>query len=317
MLRTPLCDLLGIELPILQAPIGPSASPELAAAVSNTGGLGSVMFGNVPAEQVKADLARLRELTDRPFAVNQVLRMFNEEAFALTLEAHPAAVWFALGDPGDLAARAHAEGRRVIHQVHSVAQALQAVERGVDVIVAQGGEAGGFGGAISTLTLVPQVVDAVAPVPVVAAGGIADGRGVAAAFALGAQGVNIGTRFLASSESRAPEELKRAIVAAESSETVKAEFINELLPIDEGMYETFPRVLRTPFVDRWNRERAELPRQAERVRAQLQEAMASDRAHELLPLAGQSAGLVHDVRPAAEIVRELVRETEAALARLA
>lgn len=307
--------MLGIDLPILQAPIGPWTSPELAAAVSNAGGLGSVMFGNAPPDEVEADLARIAALTDRPFAVNHVLRLFDEETFRLTLNARPAVAWFALGEPGELVARAHDAGVLVIHQVHSVDQALRAVEQRVDVVVAQGAEAGGFGAGISTITLVPQVVDAIAPVPVVAAGGIADGRGVAAALALGAQGVNIGTRFLASRESRAPDEWKRAIVAAASDEAVKAEFFNELQAVGEGQYETLPRVLRTPFVDEWNRRRAELPDHVDRVRAQLQEAIVSGRAHELLPFTGQSAGLIEDAPPAADIVSRLAAEAEAALVR--
>ena len=315
MLRTPLCDLLGIELPIVQAPIGPWTSPELAAAVSNAGGLGSVMFGRTPLERVEGDLKRVRELTDRPFAVNQVLRMFDEETFRLTLEARPAATWFALGEPRpELVRRSHDAGALVLHQVHSVDHAVQAAERGVDVIVAQGAEAGGFGGGISTITLVPQVVDAVAPVPVVAAGGIADGRGVAAALTLGAQGASLGTRFLASSESRAGDESRGAIVAAGSEEAVRAEFVNDLLPVGEGQYETLPRVLRTPFVDEWNRRRAELPASAEQVRAELDEAMAAGRGEEYLPFTGQSTGLVHDVRPAAEIVAQVALEAEQALA---
>lgn len=315
MLRTPLCDLLGIELPIFQAPFGRWTSPELAAAVSNAGGLGSVMFGDVPPEQVEVDLARVRELTDRPFAVNQIMRSFQEETFRLTLEAHPAAAWFALGEPGELVARAHDAGLLVIHQVHSVEQALRAVEQGVDVVIAQGAEAGGFGGGISTFTLVPQVVDAVSPVPVVAAGGVADGRGVAAALALGAQGVSMGTRFLASAESRASDEWKHSIVAAGSEEAVRAEFFNELYPLDEGIYETAPRVLRTTFVDEWNRRRAELPEFVESVRAEFEDAVGRGRGHELLPYTGQSAGLVHELLPAAEIVRRLAAEAGAALAR--
>ena len=198
MLKTPLCDLLGIEVPIILAPMGSATSAEFAAAVSNEGGLGGIgsLFRTTAA--IKRDIDVVRELTNRHFAVNHIPPTLDAEAFRYTLQARPAVISFALGDPGDLVRQAHDVGARVILQVTTVAQAVQAAERGVDVIIAQGGEAGGYGGSVSTMALVPQVVDAVSPIPVVAAGGIFDGRGIAAAFMLGAVGVNMGTRFLAS-----------------------------------------------------------------------------------------------------------------------
>jgi nitronate monooxygenase/enoyl-[acyl-carrier protein] reductase II len=317
MLRTPLCDRLGIAVPILQAPIGPWAVPELAAAAANAGALGSIVAMNRPADALKDDIARLRQLTDRPFAVNHVLRVFAEDAFAATLAARPPVVWTALGDPGDLVDRAHDADALHVHQVHTVAQAVQAAERGVDVIVAQGGEAGGFGGTVGTMALVPQVVDAVAPLPVVAAGGIADGRGLAAALVLGAQGVNVGTRFVACRESPAHEDWKRRIVAATSEDAVRAEFFNDISPVPAGAYETLPRVLRTPFVEEWNRRRADARLQAQQLNEEVMAAMMAGRVHEVLPFTGQSAGLVHEVLPAAEVVRTLVADAEAALAAVA
>jgi enoyl-[acyl-carrier protein] reductase II len=142
MLRTKLCDLLGIEVPVIQAAVAPFTSPELVAAVSNAGGLGSLGLALTPTEEFQRRLARTQELTSRPFVINHALALFNEEAFQLTLEAHPAAVSFANGDPGDLVKRAHDAGLKVIHQVHTVMQARQAAEREVDIIIAQGGEAG-------------------------------------------------------------------------------------------------------------------------------------------------------------------------------
>jgi enoyl-[acyl-carrier protein] reductase II len=153
-----------------------------------------------PVDDFERELARTRELTNRPFAVNQVVFTLNEEAFALTLEAKPAVISFAVSDPGELAERAHDAGSLVMHQVITVRGAHQAAARNVDLIIAQGTEAGGLGGSVAGLALIPQVVDAVRPIPVVAAGGIADGRGLAAALVLGAHGINIGTRFLASME---------------------------------------------------------------------------------------------------------------------
>src|SRR4029453_18999319 len=182
MLKTPLCDLFGIEVPIILAPMGTCTSAELAAAVSNEGGLGGVgsLFRTTAA--IKRDIDMVRKLTSRPFAINHIPQTLDAEAFRYTLEARPAVVSFALGDPGDLVRQAHDVGSLVMLQVTTVGQAVEAAERGVDVIIAQGGEAGGYCGDVSTMTLVPQVVDAVSPIPVVAAGGIFDGRGIAAAL---------------------------------------------------------------------------------------------------------------------------------------
>jgi enoyl-[acyl-carrier protein] reductase II len=315
MLCTRLCELLGIEHPVIQASIGPWSSAELVAAVSSAGGLGSVGTALQTAEDLRKQLTRVRELTDKPFAVNHTARPFNEEAFALTLEARPKVVSFALGDPGDLVGRAHDAGVLFMHQVHTVQQAHRAAEKGVDVIVAQGSEAGGFGGTVSTMSLLPQVVDTVGPIPVVAAGGIADGRGLAAALVLGAQGVNIGTRFLASAEATVDDEWKRRITAAESEDAVKVEFANHVFPAPsrEGGYGALPRVLRTPFVEEWNQRRDEVEHEAERLSNDLITAIQQGRAHELVPFTGQTAGMIHEIMPAGEIVRRMVAEAEKTL----
>jgi NAD(P)H-dependent flavin oxidoreductase YrpB (nitropropane dioxygenase family) len=150
------------------------------------------------------------------------LRPLSEEAYALTLDLAPPVISLALGLRKELVDRARAAGSRVVQQVHTAEQAERAVAAGADAIIAQGGEAGGFGGTISTLALVPQVVDAVTPVPVLAAGGVADGRGLAAAIVLGAQGVNIGTRFMAAAGAEIPDAYKQAIVAAGSEDAVRS-----------------------------------------------------------------------------------------------
>jgi len=187
MLKTRLCEVLGIDVPIILAPMGSCTSAELAAAVSNAGGLGGIgsLFRTTAA--IKRDIDTVRTLTNRHFAINHVPQTLDPEAFHHTLAARPAVVSFALGDPGDLVQRAHDVGSLVMLQVTTVAQAVQAASRGVDVIIAQGGEAGGYCGEVSTMALVPQVVDAVSPIPVVAAGGIFDGRGIAAALMMGRQ----------------------------------------------------------------------------------------------------------------------------------
>ena len=232
MLRTNLCDLLGIDLPIILAGMGAGAtSAEFAAAVSNQGGLGSVGSLFRASDAVKRDIDLLPTLTNRNFAINHIPQALDADAFRHTLLARPAVISFALDDPGDLIRQAHDVGSLVMVQVTTVGQAIQAADRGVDVIIAQGSEAGGYAGSVSTMALVPQVVDAVSPIPVVAAGGIYDGRGLAAAFMLGAVGVNIGTRFLASKEAPIDDDWKQAIIEAHSEDAMKAEVINDIIPV--------------------------------------------------------------------------------------
>jgi nitronate monooxygenase/enoyl-[acyl-carrier protein] reductase II len=267
-----------------------------------------------PPQRSREQVRWIRELTDRPFIVSHTARPLSEEEFAVTLEERPPAISYALGDPGELVSRAHDAGIRFLQQVHTVEQAERAADRGVDAVIAQGSEAGGFGGDVVALALVPQVVDAVTPVPVLAAGGIADGRGLAAALLLDAQGVNLGTRFLAADESRIAEGWKRRILEATSQDAVRVEFADAVFPPATGEgYGTRPRVLRTPFVDEWNARREEIGAEAARLSAELVASVRENRAHELVPFTGQTAGMIRDVLPAAEIVGRLVSEEEAAL----
>jgi enoyl-[acyl-carrier protein] reductase II len=312
--RTPLCDLLGIDAPIVQASIGPWSSPELTAAACEAGALGSLGTALRTPQEIGRQIERVRELTDRPFAVNHTARPFDPEAWRVTLEMRPPVVSFAIGHPGELVEQAHEAGCLFLHQVHTVPQAKQSADIGVDALIAQGGEAGGFGGTISTMALVPQVVDAVAPLPVIAAGGIADGRGLAAALVLGAQGVNIGTRFLACSEAQVDARWQEAILQAASEDAVKVEFARSVFPPPApGGYDTLPRSLRTDFIDQWNERPDEAARESERLGGELVNAVRAGRGHELVPFTGQSAGLIRDVRSADEIVRAILAEAEAAL----
>jgi enoyl-[acyl-carrier protein] reductase II len=313
MLRTPLCDLLGIDVPIIQAPMIQASTARLAAAASNAGALGSITTVLMPAETLRAEIEQLRERTERPFAVNHIINQFDQRAWEATLEARPPVISFALGDPGDLIDQAHAIGSVVIQQVVTVRSAQRAAERGVDVVIAQGSEAGGNSGLISTLTLVPQVVDAVSPIPVVAAGGIADGRGLAAVLMLGAAGANIGTRFLASRESTAPEGWKAAIVAADSSDVGKFAGWNAAIPPAEGDYFTIPNVIRTSFVEEVQRESTRGPLDGDAVREQIIAAIEARRLHELVPMAGQGSGLIHDIPSAAEIIERIAAQAEEVL----
>jgi enoyl-[acyl-carrier protein] reductase II len=320
VIRTRFCELFGIEVPVLQAPIWPAASPELVAAVGDAGAIGSLgaVFGT--RETVTAEIERVRELSDRPFVVNHVVTQLDEDAFEATLEAKPAAVSFALGDPAGLVERAHDAGAKVIQQVHTVTQARAAAALGVDVIVAQGSEAGGQGmvAAPGTLILVPQVVDAVDPIPVLAAGGVADGRGLAAVIAAGAAGANVGTRFLASDEAAAHDAWKRAIVESESEAAVRLEAWAKLFPPDDAQaYPVVPRVLGTEFVERLRLDPPEeTARRAEELRGQVIDAVMSRDPHALIPFTGQTAGMVSETLPAGEIVRRMAAEAESAAARL-
>jgi nitronate monooxygenase/enoyl-[acyl-carrier protein] reductase II len=315
-IRTPLCDLLGIEHPVICAPFGPWPQVELAAAVSEAGGLGSLGTAVRPLESLQDDWRRMRELTSRPFAVNHTRRPFDEEAFAATLEARPAVISFHIGDPMDLIDRAHAEGVLWMHQVGTVEQARTALDAGADVLIAQGWEAGGNAGDVAMAVLVPQVVDIAGSTPVVAAGGVGDGRGLAAALVLGAQGVNVGTRFVASTEMRASDAWKQAIVAADATDAVKLTFAALVMPpYTDGAYTTMtPRALRNAFVDTWNADVAGAEARSEQLAAEVMAAVGGGSLEELLPFTGQSAALVRDVRPAAEILDTMVREAEEALA---
>jgi nitronate monooxygenase/enoyl-[acyl-carrier protein] reductase II len=311
MIRTAICDLFDIDHPIVQAGMSTFTAAELVAAVTNAGGLGSLGAANRPLDDLRRQIARIKDLTAGSFAINHLVTVIDEEAFAASLEARPRVITLALDHPHDFVKRAHDAGSLVMHQVTTVEQARDAAERGVDVIIAQGGESGGFGGSVATMTLVPQVVDAVLPLPVLAAGGMTDGRGLAAALMLGAQGINIGTRFLATAESPIAEGHKQAILAGESEDAVKAEFWNDIMPLPGAAgYFTVPRALRTAFVDRWQPDREGVRRELERLQSEVMAAGQGGRMHELMPFAGQTAGAIHDIPPAAEVVNRIVAEAE-------
>jgi enoyl-[acyl-carrier protein] reductase II len=315
VLHTPLCDLVGVDVPVVQAGMTIFTSASLAAAVSNAGGLGSLGVWQRPAEQLRREVDELRDATDRPYALNHVVPELDPAGFELTLDLAPRVVSFALDDAGALMRRVHDVGSLVMQQITTVHQAEIAADHGADIIVAQGGEAGGYGGSVATLALVPQVVDAVRPVPVLAAGGIADGRGLAAALTLGAAGVNLGTRFLASEESPVGEVWKQAILASDSEAWIQLDFLNDLSPSPGALgYGTRVRAIRTQFTDRWQQRGDEVRADPTAALTEIANAAAEDRLEELLVVGGQSAGLVRELRPAADIVQMLVSEAETALA---
>ena len=290
---------------------------DLAVEVCEAGGLGSVGTAVRPLAELRAQWRRLRERTARPFAVNHTGRPFNPEAFEATLEFGPAAISFHMGVPRELIAAAHDRGIVWLQTIGDVDAAITAIDAGADVLVAQGTEAGGNAGWVATMVLVPAVVDVAGDVPVVAAGGIADGRGVAAALALGAQGVSLGTRFLASSEMSIDGSWKERIVAASALEAVKVPHVERVMPpftLPQAAGVPFaPRALRTELIDRLESDPASVD--PAEVGPQLLAAVRHGGGHDLLPFAGQSAQLIHDIAPAADIVARLVHEATTALQR--
>jgi nitronate monooxygenase len=320
VLRTRLCDLLDIDVPIICAPMGPSITgPELAAAVSNAGGLGVISFGADPGDRLRQQIRRLRDLTDKRFGVNFILHFPVEEQVAACLEERVPVLSFFWGDPTPYVERAHAAGAKVIDQVSSVGAAQRSAAAGIDAIIAQGVEAGGhIAGTVTTLALVPRVVDAVAPTPVIAAGGIADARGLVAALALGAEGVVLGTRLLATPEAAAHPLYKQKVLEATEEGTVRT------IMFGGGWPNAPHRVLRTPFVEQWLSQEARGSEQrpdepvigettfgGQRIPVQRfaglpATAESTGDIESMAFLAGQGVGLVREIKPAAEIVRELV-----------
>jgi len=362
--RTGLCDLLGIEYPILQSGMGGVAGPDLVAEVSRAGGLGILAGLNLPTDELCRRIRQVRELTDRPFGVNlwlhaelrppvdvaripddsvravqSQLNRFRERLDLPTTLARPSGVpdlidaafevileervpvWsIGLGDPGpEMVRRCRERGIKVIAMVATVEDARAVVASGVDAIVAQGGEAGGHRSTwvrgpsrdaanVGTMALVPQVVDAV-DLPVVAAGGIADGRGLVAAIALGATGILLGTRFVATRESAAAEFWKKAILERDSEATTVSDAVT-------GLYSRF---LRNTFIEEYAASGAPVfPALVQHLAAQDIFAEGNRRQDaEYVPMAtGQSVGLIHDLPGAGDVVHAIVREACAVMAAL-
>ena len=312
MIRTPVCDVLQIEHPIALGGMGSIQAPALVAAVSSAGGLGAMGCHYLSPEQIRAGAAAIRERTNKSFALNFLIFDINEEAFAAALALHPPSIAFAWPrrdqDVKPYIARAHAAGCKVTFMASAVPDAVRAAEGGADVIIAQGTEGGGHVGWQTTLTLVPMVVDAVAPVPVLAAGGIADGRGLAAALALGTDGVLLGTRFLASEESPLHPNFKQAILDSDGHDTL----LSEIPDIAAGIVwpGAMSRSRRNRFIARWAGREWALRQGRADAHAALQAARRNGDAEEAVLSMGQDAGLIHDILPAGEIVARIARQAE-------
>ncbi len=327
-MKTAICEKLGIALPIIQAPMEGAVGPRLAAAVSNAGGLGMLAPWASDVETLRRQVRETKELTNKPFAVNLNSEFPQEERLEASLEEGVRVISFFWQDPCGLVERAKAAGATVLHTVANARDARAAVDCGVDLIVAQGWEAGGHvRGTVATLPLIPAVVDAVAPVPVIAAGGIADGRGLAAALALGAAGAWIGTRFLASEEAHPnPDYLERIFAASE----------NDTVHLDDLFHISWPdaphRVLRNPTVEAWEEAGrppiGQRPGEGEVVAHTKNGAVqryGSDTPGEgvigdiaaMALYAGQGVALVTKRQPAGDIVREIAGQAEEVLRGLA
>jgi enoyl-[acyl-carrier protein] reductase II len=313
MIRTPLTERLGITYPIIQAGMGGVARAELVPAVSNAGGLGVIGAGFMSPAQLREEIRKVKDLTDKPFGVDLLLARDwpgQEEMIEVIIEERVPVFASGLGNPAPYVEALHQAGITVMAVVGTVRHARRVVEGGTDIVVAQGTEGGGHTGRIATLALVPQVVDAVAPTPVVAAGGIADGRVLVAALALGACGVWVGTRFVATHEAFAHQNYKQKILQATEEDTV----------VTRAFRGKDCRVIRNRYVELWQDRQAEIqpfPFQMMVDPEKMEAAVLHGDTDMGIMLAGQIAGAVREVKSAGDIVREMMEEAEAVLSRLA
>jgi NAD(P)H-dependent flavin oxidoreductase YrpB (nitropropane dioxygenase family) len=324
LIRTKLCGRMGIDLPIVQAPIGGISTPQLAAAVSNAGGLGMLSLTWRTEDETQRLLRETFALTKKPFGVNLVLEWDPASNLEICFAEGVKTFSFFWGDSARFVRQMHDAGGIVMHTVGSAAEAKRCVDAGVDVIVAQGWEAGGHvWGEVTTMALVPRVVDAVAPVPVIAAGGIADGRGLVAALALGAQAAMLGTRFVAADEADSHAVYRQSLVSANETSTVRTELF------DGGWERAAHRVIKNSTYASWEESgkpaAGKRPGEGEIV-SRTRAGKEIPRYHSNAPIialdgnpeqqalyAGQGVGLIRDCKPAAQIVSDIVSEAEAAV----
>lgn len=306
MIETPLCGLLGIKHPILQGGMAWAANAELAAAVSNAGGLGILGAGDQPPEIVRQDLRRALALTDHPLGANvPIFTAGVEDKLQVFIDEGVSVVTVGGGNAGPYLGPLQRAGIRVIPVVASVALARRMARQGVDALIAEGMESGGHIGDVATLALVPQVVDAV-DIPVIAAGGIADGRGLAAALALGAAGIQMGTRFICTTECQAHGNYKQKIVRAHDRATI----------VTGGKFGHPVRSIRGPFIRRLQELEGQGISEEEFITfgaGTLRSAIIDGDTVRGSVMAGQSAGLVDEVIPAKEVVARTMREAEVAI----
>lgn len=312
MIVTALTEMFRLRHPIILGPMGGVSGGHLAATVSNAGGLGLIGGGYGDPAWLRRELARVTEEASGPWGVGLITWSIDRSVLELALGYRPDAFMLSFGEPRPYAPAIKAAGCKLICQVQDVEQARVAREAGADLIVAEGSEAGGHSGARATLPLVPAVVDAVAPTPVVAAGGIADGRGLAAALMLGAHGALLGTRFYASAEALGQDSAKQRIVAARGEETARTRVFDIVRgyawpPVFAG------RALRNRFLERWAGREHELAAALETERAAYQAAARAGDYDTAVTWAGEAVDLINSVESAATLVARISAEAEARL----
>jgi nitronate monooxygenase len=310
-IETALTKLLGIQHPILLAPMGSAAGGKLAAAVTHAGGLGMVGSGYASTTAIKQELG---EAGNARVGVGFILWALdrNPQALDVALDARPAAIMLSFGDPTPYTRRIKAAGSRIICQVQTLEQARQAAGAGADIIIAQGRDAGGHSGMTrGTIGLVPAVVDAVGAIPVVAAGGIADGRGLAAALSLGAAGVSMGTRFTATKESLWDQAMKEKAVASGGDDTAQTRVFD--IVRGAAWPAIYPgRALRNDFFAEWHGQEEVLADQQKAVETSYVATHANDFAQRVV-WAGESVDLVRDIPSARDVIERIVDEAAAVL----
>ena len=312
MIHTRICDLLGIPHPVVLGGMGTATNATLVTAVSNAGGLGTLGTSSFNAAQLDAEIGAIRERTDKPFGVNHLLFQIREDMFAVTLQARPAIAAFAWArkdqELRDYFDRAHDAGCKVMYMAGEVPEAIRAAKAGADVLVAQGTEAGGHVVWMASLPLVPMMVKAVAPLPVLSAGGIADGRGLAAALALGAEGVLLGTRLMATPEAPIHPNFKEAIVKSDGHDTVLTEIPD--LASQRVWPGAMSRAQRNQFIERWSGREWALRQSASEVGRQVAAARAAGDVDNASLSFGQDAGLIDSISSVREVLQSIVTEAE-------
>lgn len=309
MIKTRLCDLIGIEYPIFQGGMAWTATGELAAAVSEAGGLGIIGAGQAPADWLRQEIHKIKKVTNKPYGVNVMLMSpFVEDVMQVIVEERVPVITTGAGNPGKYIPMLKEVGTKIIPVVASVALARRLEKAGVDALIAEGMESGGHIGEISTLPLVPQVVDAVS-IPVIAAGGIYDGRGMVAALALGAEGVQMGTRFMCAEECTISSKVKEMILKAKDRDTVVT-----------GRSTGHPvRCLGNKLTREFEQLEKEGtdPEVLEKMGAgKLRLAMVEGDTQNGSVMSGQIAGAVQKIEPAATIIQDVMQGAERELARL-
>lgn len=308
MIRTKICEMLGIEYPVVLAGMGGVSFSALTAAVSKAGGMGVLGAAAMEPDFLREEIKTIKSITDKPFGVDLLMPLPDmlEEQMKVIYDENVSVFVSGLGIPNEIIEEGHKRGMKMLCMIGKVGHALRAKEAGADVIVAQGTEAGGHTGKIGTLALVPQVVDATG-LPVLAAGGIGDGRGLVAALALGACGVIMGTRFIATPEARASDTYRDSLVKARDEDThVTRCYTGKTL-----------RAIANEYIVDWENRPQDLKKFPEQILVSMNAGVLNfisdgeihDAGRQCMP-AGQVTGMIHKVTPAADVVRETVEEAE-------